>query len=316
MIASPPPPRPWRYDAGLALVVLIWGLNFAVIKVALEEAPPFTVNALRFIVSILVIGGLYFRQRQDEIGGFFGPLKRAPWRIVGLGMLGYVGYQVCFIVGVNLTSAGSAALIVASAPLWTALLAQVVGVDHLPRAAWVALAVSLVGVAVVTLSGGPAADGESRTILGDLLMLGSAAMWAAYTVASRPVFAAGGSPTGVTFWGVAAALPILLGLGLYESPHVHYPGLSITFWLAILFSGGLSTGLAYAIWNVVVKAIGPSQTAASTNVVPFVAVLAGVLILGESISTGQIIGGVLIIGSIVLMRRVRGRVEPRAAARG
>jgi drug/metabolite transporter (DMT)-like permease len=78
-------------------------------------------------------------------------------------------------------------------------------------------------------------------------------------------------------------------------------------WIAIVFSGGLSTGLAIAIWNTAVKNVGASNTAVYGNLVPFVALLGGMLFLGETVTGYQLVGGGLIIGGVVLVRRHRVR---------
>ena len=140
----------WAYEAALLATVLVWGINFAVIKLALAELPPYVVNALRFAVSAVALGLAHWatsRPLPEAEGGdgrgrsrFWLPMQVAPWRIVGLGLLGYVGYQVSFILGVNLTTAGTAGLIIGSAPALTALFARLFGIERLSPAAWAGLA--------------------------------------------------------------------------------------------------------------------------------------------------------------------------------
>ena len=127
-----PPPRSGRPDLALLITVLIWGLNFPIIKVALGPMPPFVVNALRFSVSAAVLGALYAVKARGRAGGFWEPMRAHGRTIIGLGLLGYVTYQLLFIVGVDMTSAGSASLIVSSSPVWTAVIARLLGVEHLP----------------------------------------------------------------------------------------------------------------------------------------------------------------------------------------
>ena len=100
-----------------------------------------------------------------------------------------------------------------------------------------------------------------------------------------------------------AALPILGGLGVFTLSETLWASVSAKTWLALLFSGGLSTGLAYALWNISVRRLGPSQTAAFSNLVPFVALVATYFLLGEPITLIQIGGGVMIVGGLVILRR-------------
>ena len=300
-----PSSRSSRSDLLLLLTVLVWGLNFPIIKVALGVMPPFVVNVLRFAVSATVLGGLYAWQIRGQRGAFWAPLREHGWTVLGLGLLGYVGYQLLFIVGVDATSAGSAALIIASSPVWTAIIARLLGMEYIPPAAWAGLLISLGGTALVVL-GDHGADGFTQdTPFGNLLMLGAALAWAAYTALSRPVLAKGVSATGLAFFGIVIALPFLWGLGLPAFGEVDWEEVTAKVWLAVLFSGGLSTGVAYAWWNAAVRRIGPSQASIYSNLVPVVALVSSVLILGETVTLYQIGGGALILTGLMLMRRAR-----------
>jgi drug/metabolite transporter (DMT)-like permease len=108
---------------------------------------------------------------------------------------------------------------------------------------------------------------------------------------------------GTTFFGVLAALPVLLAVGaLYESTVVWG---AVDGWVvgALLFSGGLVVGLMFVLWNQGVRRVGSSNTAVYYYLVPVVALVAGVVILGEPITVLQVGGGGLIIGGLVLVRR-------------
>ncbi|WP_227374762.1 DMT family transporter [Haladaptatus halobius] len=141
-----------RNDLTLLATVLVWGVNFAVLKVALVDLHPFVVNSLRFTVSVLVLGGVYVAGQR---GGrdLLQPLRAGGWQVIALGILGYWCFPVAFIVGINATTAGNAALIMASTPLWTAMVSQFTGLERLGGRAWVGLLVAVVGTAVVVLGG-------------------------------------------------------------------------------------------------------------------------------------------------------------------
>ncbi len=292
-----------RYDAALLLVVVIWGLNFPIIKVPLEVMHPFTVNLFRFVVSTGTLALIWAVEARRTSQPFFSVLAERPWNIVGLGMIGHVGYQVLFILGVSRTGAGNAALIIASSPMWTALLGHVLQVEQLRSRQWGGLILSFAGVVVVVLTGSGELLFSNETFLGNVLMLFGAVFWALYTVLSRPLLNSGIPPLGLTFFGVVMAMPILGGLGLFTLSETVWTGVDANIWLALLFSGGLSTGLAYALWNIAVRRVGPSQTAAFSNLVPFVALVAAYFLLGESITLAQLGGGALIVGGLVLLRR-------------
>lgn len=299
------PTRSGRPDLALLITVVIWGLNFPIIKVALGPMPPFVVNALRFTVSAAVLGVLYAVKLRTRPGGFWGPMRAHGRTIIGLGLLGYVGYQFLFIVGVNATSAGSASLIVSSSPVWTAVLARVLGFERVPLGAWGGLALSVAGTALVVLAGAGAVSLTEDTLFGNGLLLVGAVAWAGYTVLSRPILETDVSATGLAFFGILIALPLLWGLGLTEWGEVAWADVDGWVWAALVFSGGLSTGIAYALWNAGVRGVGPSQAAIYNNLVPVVALASGALLLGERVTLYQLLGGALIIGGLMLMRRAR-----------
>lgn len=297
-----------RPELALLLTVLIWGLNFPIIKVALEPMPPFVVNALRFGASVVVLGVMHATSGRD----FWRPVRERPAQVLLLGLLAYVVYQLCFIVGIDLTTAGSAALIMASAPAWTALGASLLGLERLPLSAWGGLALGLLGTALVVVGGGDGLGGSTGAFLGNMLLVGGALAWATYTVLSRPLMDRGVSATGLAFFGMLVALPVLWGLGAYEWHLVEWDRVGWDTWLALLFSGGLSTGAAYAWWNVAVRSLGPSQTAAGGYAVPVIALIAGALLLGEPIHLMQIAGGALILWGLYTIRKARRRAIPSA----
>lgn len=294
-------PSSRRPEFFLVLTVVIWGLNFPVIKVALEVMPPFVVNALRFVLSVLVLGAMHAASTRD----FWRPLRLHPGRIVLLALLGYVGYQFFFIVGVDRTTGGNAALIISSVPVWIAVGGRVFGLERLPMKAWGGLALGFAGTAGVVAGGAEALTLASEAFVGNLLMLGGAFTWAAYTLLSRPLMGRGVSGSGLAFFGMLAALPVLWAAGAWEWHQVDWDQVRWFHWAAIGFSGALSTGAAYAWWNVAVRALGASQTAVWNYLTPVVALVSGALFLGEPVRAAQVVGGVLILTGVLVMRSAR-----------
>jgi len=287
----------YKHDVALLFVVLVWGVNFPILKAALAVMHPHVVNIFRFIVSAGVLGGIYAARNDTWSVGFLAPVRSHALQIITLGLLGYVFYQISFIVGVNNTTAGSAALIMAASPLWTAILSRIAGYERLGKRAWVGLIISLVGTGLVVAAG---AKNIGGSLFGNLLMLLASVLWGAYTAFNKSVVH-DVSPTGATFFGILVALPFLVGIGIPYFDTVQWARVDLWVWVAIIFSGGLSTGLAVAIWNTAVKNVGASNTAVYGNLVPLVALIGGALLLDETITWVQISGGALIIGA---MRRV------------
>ncbi len=294
------------FDPGLLIVVVIWGLNFPLIKVPLEVMHPFAVNLLRFAIGAIVLGALWTVEARRQGIPFLEPLRGRWAALVGLGLLGHVAYQALFILGVARTAAGSAALLLASSPVWTALLSHVSGQERLRAGRALGLALSAAGVVVVVLGGRGAVEFSGETFVGNMLMLGSALAWALYTVLSRPLLTGGTAPLPLTFFSVMMGLPFIVALGL-PTVGAGIARAGPAEWGALLFSGVLSNGIANVLWYGGVRRVGPAATAAFSNLVPFVALLASWLLLGEAVTLPQFAGGALIIGGLWVVRsRVRG----------
>jgi drug/metabolite transporter (DMT)-like permease len=307
-----PRPSDLKYDLALLGTVLVWGINFAVVKAVLVVMSPHAMNLFRLSVSAVALGILYVMQQRKSGEPFWAPVQQFGGRLFALGLLGFLFYQLCFIIGVDHTTAGSAALIMASSPLWTALLGHVFGFDKVPRAAWIGLFTTLVGAVVIVLGSSKAIDFSNDAFLGNMLMMLAALLWGAYTAFSKPV-SRDATPVSISFLGLLFALPFLIALGLPTLDEVAWDQVNYWVWIAIFFSGGLSTGLAVAVWNTAIKEVGPSQTAVYGNLVPGIALISGYLLRGETVTWVQGGGGVLILGGLLLMRRSR---QPRVAIVG
>ena len=107
----------WTIDAGLILIAVIWGLNFPLVKIALREMEPLVVNAIRYPLAALTVTLLLRMQ-----GRRLAPRRRHWPRVLFLGLIGHVIYQVLFIYALDWTLTGNAALILATAPVWIVFL--------------------------------------------------------------------------------------------------------------------------------------------------------------------------------------------------
>ncbi len=277
-------------------VALIWGVNVPVMKAVLGSVAPFAFNALRLTLSVLALG---VAERIESRGNAAAPV---PWRsVVGLALLTSLAYQVLFITGMARTSAGHAGLLIASGPLWTALIARGTGVEFPSRRAWVGLAIAFCGTVLVVSS---AAGDGTATLLGNVLMLLATIAWAGGAVWGRSVL----ERFPATRLALLTTLVALPGHWLLAGPELGSRAsldLSAATWAAVAFSGVFSTGVAYVLWNSSVRQIGPSRTAAYTNLVPVCALVVAAVFLGERPTLAQLLGGGLILIGLATGRKRR-----------
>ena len=294
--AAPALPRERRLgwtEASLALMVVIWGLNFAVAKRALETIDPLAFNALRYAIASAFVYLVLRRQGTLEMPA------RSDWaRIAALGILGNTLYQLAFIFGLDLTTAGSASLMLAVMPVLVLALETWGGTRHGPRA-WVGASGSILGVALVSRAALNLAGTEA--LLGNLLMIGAAAFWALYTQGAQPLIQRYGSvrTTAYTLW--AGGIGIFL-MGIPALLRQEWSLVDRVSWAGLLYSAYFSIGLAYLLWYRGVSRLGGSRTAIYSNLTPVVALAAGALWLGEQLTLQSVLGAVLVIGGVMLVR--------------
>jgi drug/metabolite transporter (DMT)-like permease len=296
--------HPFKAHAALLTMSVIWGVNFAVSKVALERLSPLAFNALRFPMASAL---LFLVLRKS--GPIPMPARAEMPGVLVLGLLGNLLYQLCFIFGLDRTTAATASLLLAGTPVVTALLTAALGQERISARVWFGVVATLAGVGLIVL--GPArGESGSTTMLGNALMLGAVLAWAYYTVGSRPLVDKYG-PVAVTAWTLWIGTVGLFIAGLRDLLRLPFGQIGALTWACVMYAGVLSIGLAYMFYYYGVSRVGNTRTGAYSNLVPVFALLAAWLWLGEAptlfqiIGAGVIIGGVTVAQSGVLTRAAR-----------
>ncbi len=285
-----------RNDLDLLMVVVFWGLNLAVVKLALEEITPLAFNGLRFAAAALLLGTLFVVRRSS-------PRATAgeAARMALLGLLGHTAYQVFFIEGIARTTAAHAALVFGFTPVLVSFLSLALGHERIRPAAWAGTLLAFAGVYVI-IAGLPPEEGPAPSLAGDLLILAATACWAVYTVLSRPLLER--HPplkiTAVTMaWGALFLVPICVPSILTEE----WRSVSLTAWGSTVYGVLFPLVFAYLLWYRSLRSVGSVRTAVYSNLVPAVGVVAGWLILDERLYPALGVGAAAIFGGIVLTRR-------------
>jgi drug/metabolite transporter (DMT)-like permease len=282
-------------DLAMIAVVLIWGANFSVVKLALQEIPPLAFAGLRFAVAAVLLW-VIARWREGSA-----PLPPGSlWKLTWIGLVGNTLYQLCFIYGLSITTAANASLLIATTPAMVALAGAVLGVERLKASTIAGIALAFCGVVLVLLSRGLAFAREG--LLGDMLLIASAVCWTAYTLGVRMV-GAGISPLRITSTTMLTGTPGLLLVGLPELLGVRWAAVSGGAWLGLGYSALLALVLAYVVWNNSVRVAGSNRTAIYGCVIPLVATLVAWPLLGEQPTALQGLGAALIIAGVLLTRR-------------
>lgn len=267
-----------------------WGANFVLAGPILADLPPLWAAAMRFMLAAMLMFAIAGVRRENLLGLV---KQHAPTYIL-LGAVGVTGFNLFFFYALQTTSANSAALIMATNPLLTALLAVAFLGERLTNRHLVALPLALVGVAVV-ISQGDLHNLESLSFArGDLLMLAANLSWAMYNVLVRR-FMPQGSPIANTSWVMAAGAILLASIALGSDAHIAALDIKAGVAMAIMVVGG--TVAAYVFWGMGIARLGAARTSIFLNLVPVFAMLVGSF-LGTLPSMAQIIGGLLVLGGV------------------
>jgi drug/metabolite transporter (DMT)-like permease len=284
-------------DFLLLLMILIWGSNFSIVKVALRDFPEIPFNAMRMVTGTVVfLAALWFTRDRAKPRA---PLTRTDW--TQLFLLGFVGtflYQFCFVSSVRRTSVGNGSLIIGLSPIVISLMSALVGHERIRPLRWVGVAVALLGLYFVV---GHGVDFSGQTLRGDLLMLAGVMCWATYSVASQPILRrhpplvviALTFSVGATSY-VLVTTPILAG--------TNWSAVSSFSWLLMFTSAFLALNVSYWIWYTGLQKLGGSRTSMYSYLTPVVAMVVAALWLGEPISTNQVAGAAAIFTGLLITR--------------
>lgn len=287
--------KPVAY-AKVSFVMCAWGFSFVASKYAMQAGfGEFTLAFVRYIFVCLVMMPL-LRIRE---GGWQVPSRADLPGVIVSGVLGITLYFVCEYMGVMRTTVANASLVLAAIPVFSIVWGALRGRRYAP-ACWLGVGVSMLGVFLVVYAGATqGGGGVSRTvIIGNLLLLGACVCWVVYIEISNRLLTRYSSLS-LTAWQGLFGLIGLLPLALLEGPK--WQGVPPLGWGAALFLALVCSALGFFWYAQGLSALSPIQAAIFVNLNPVVAVVAGVLLLGEAFSGLQLAGGLMIIGSILLV---------------
>jgi drug/metabolite transporter (DMT)-like permease len=275
--------------------MVFWAGSFIVVKGAIGILPPVGFTFLRYLLaSVTLLALLRWRH---------GTIRLPRGDILSIGLLGVVGfgcYQILWPIALQSIPAGDSALLIAATPVLTAMLAAATGADIPNAARLTGAVVSFVGVGLVIAAGQRLDLGAS--LLGDLLTLVAAMCWAVYTVFGAGVLRRH-SPLEATTWAIVAGTLFIAPFGIAQLASADLSGVGPPVVLAIAYTGMLAAGFANVIVFHGLKVLGPTRVTALQALVPALAVVLAAIFLGEAIRPAQVIGGAVILGGLVLLRR-------------
>ncbi|HEX5807435.1 MAG TPA: DMT family transporter, partial [Anaerolineales bacterium] len=256
--------------------VIVWGASFIATKVALQDISPITIVWLRFFMGVVILGMAVILRRQFTL-----PDKKEWAYFALLGFLGITFHQWLQSNGLQTSEAGTTAWIVATTPVFMALLGWLLLKERLGWIRYLGILLAFLGVLVVVSKGDFGSISVGRFgAPGDVLILISAVNWAVFSALSRRGLKS--HPASLmmfyvmSFGWLFTSVLFITTTGFQEIRSLTFVG-----WMAVVFLGVFCSGLAYIAWYDALKALTTAQTGVFLYIEPLVAVVVAFFILGE-----------------------------------
>jgi drug/metabolite transporter (DMT)-like permease len=282
-------------DLLLLLTSFIWGTNYAVIKFDLEDFLPLAFSGPRFLIASICMAAALAISRQG-----FKLERRHILPMFLFGLSSSTINQSLVTIGMTYTKAGNAALILSTAPIFTAILSRLRKHETFTRRAVIGLLIAFAGIVLIIVAGTKEVNFR-ESLKGDLMMLAGAVFWAIYTIGTGK-YAHIYGPIKTATMMMLMGTPVLLLVSTPMLIQQNWAAVRPVSWVGLVASGVLSIALSFILWNQGVRKIGATRTAIYSNLQPIFALLAAWVMVHEMPTIGQITGtGVTLIG-IYLVR--------------
>jgi O-acetylserine/cysteine efflux transporter len=279
-----------RHIITALIVIVLWGMNFVVIKIGLQGVPPFLMGALRFM--FVAFPAIFFLPRPKV------PLKLlfAYAATISLGQFSFLFYAMA--VGMP---AGLASLVLQAQAFFTVGLSALVFGDKLRMSNLLGMLVASLGLMLLG-SVSISASGSQVTLAGFILTLCAALSWSCGNIVNKKI-----GQTGVlnlVAWsGLIPIIPFFCLSLIFDGTDVVIHSLThmqVSTALTILYLSGAATLIGYTLWGKLLANLPTHLVAPLTLLVPVVGLSSAWLLLGEALSALQIAGALVVMGGLLI----------------
>jgi len=252
-------------------VVILWGVNWSMMKMALAELDVWVFR------TYCVLAGLAWFIAYNLITGVSLKVPREYWpRLVASALCNVAGWNIFSSVGLNLLPSGRAGILAYTMPLWVVLLSRFFLGEALTRTRLIAITLGMSGIGLLLID-------EVHTLksapVGALLMVAAGLVWAVGIVLFKG-FPKSIPTTTLMIWSfILGGWPILVGL--IAVGHGPWLPTGVAAWAGLLFNVIVVFGFCWFAWNELVRALPAQVTGISSLAVPIVGFASGMLLLNE-----------------------------------
>jgi drug/metabolite transporter (DMT)-like permease len=278
--------------------VIAWGASFIATKIALDDVSPVSIVWLRFTMGIIILGIAVALRKQFAL-----PHKSEWGYFAMLGFLGITFHQWLQSNGLQTSEASTTAWIVATTPVFMALLGWMMLKEGLAPIKIIGIGLAAFGVLLVVTDGNISSISIARFgAPGDFLILISAFNWAVFSALSRrglKIYSAGL----MIFYVMLSGWLFTSLLFIAGKHYSEIQQLSLNGWMGVTFLGIFCSGLAYIAWYDALQALSTAETGVFLYIEPLVAVVVAFFILGEVITWASLVGGGIILFGVWMVNR-------------
>jgi drug/metabolite transporter (DMT)-like permease len=280
----------------LFTAIFIWGFAYVVTKSGLSTVPPMLFALLRYALASVLLVPLALAR-----GGLSRLPQPVPWMtLLLMSLTGVTVYYILFNLALAYTTASQTALIQSAFPAIVAIMAFLWLHEHVSKRRVVGIVLAIVGV-VLIVSNSEADAGARDPVLGNVFAFASVLVWGVYTILAKRMSKA--DPIAVTAAISLIGTILLIPAVLIEGTRISLSAIPMSGWLPILYLGALASATGYLLYNRALRDIDASLVGTFINLSPVIGVVAGVAVLGESITVPAIIGGVLVLVGVWISSR-------------
>jgi len=280
-----------KWLALLISVDITWGMMFVINDYLLDYLSPNIMVFLKLLAaSILSLAFVLIRDKGIKINR-----KDLP-KIAIIGLIAMCIYNTLEGIGIDLTSASVAALILATVPIFTALTDYILFKNKVNAWTIVGIFGSILGVTILTLG---AEDAKIKaTVLGLIVMVLAASLWALYIVNVKPIQKKYDPMVLVAMFTTSGMIGSLFTVIIAKPEKMEF---NLSVFILILVSSAFGFVIAQYFYIKVIKHIKVTTVAVFENLIPVTSVVASFLIFGQMLNIIQSIGALIILTSVTLV---------------
>jgi drug/metabolite transporter (DMT)-like permease len=252
-------------------VVFLWGINWPMMKMALEELDFWVFRSWCIAAGIAWFALYHFKTRTSFA------IAREHWpKLFVAALCNVAGWNILSASGLSLLPSGRAGILAYTMPLWVVLLSRFMLGDALTWKRIIAITLGMTGIVLLLVD---EFNALRAAPIGAMLMVGSGLVWAVGIILTKSFPDTIAMPT-LTFWSfIAGGWPIFIGL--FATEHVRYLPSGSAAWAGLFYNTLIVFGFCWFAWNELVRALPAQVTGISSLAVPIVGFASGMILLGE-----------------------------------